>query len=151
MKSTLKVLLVLALLPCAWACKQGIKTPEFLGVNEVKLHSLGMRESQVRMNLSFNNPNSFPIELRKAEIDLSIDERPLGKTILDTMILVPARDSFEVPVRMMVDMKSLFPNLLAVALKDEFNLGVDGTVRVRRSGINLSIPVHYRGKQRLQF
>jgi hypothetical protein len=80
-----------------------------------------------------------------------VDNRPLGKTILDTMILVPALDSFLVPIKMNVDMKSLFPNLLAVALKDEFELGMDGTIRIRRSGIGLNIPVHYRGKQRISF
>jgi LEA14-like dessication related protein len=151
MHSTLRILLIALLLPFAWACKNEIKTPEFLGVNEVKVHSFGLKESQLRMKLRFNNPNVFPIELRKADIDLSIDDRPLGKTLLDTVILVPARDSFEVPVRMRVDMKSLFPNLLAVALKDEFDLGMHGSVRVRRSGVNLTIPVHYRGKQKLDF
>jgi LEA14-like dessication related protein len=149
MRPYLKFLLLATLLPCIQSCKHDIKTPEFLGVDGVKVHSLGFTESQLRMNLRFQNPNSFPIELRKADIDLSIDDRPLGKTILDTIIMIPARDSFYVPIKMDVEMKSLFPNLLAVALKEDFELGMEGHVRIRRSGINLNIPVHYRGKQKI--
>lgn len=151
MKPALKTMLIATLLPFLWACKHDIKTPQFLGVEHVKVHSLGMRESQLRLDLRFQNPNRFPIQLRNADIDVSVDNRPLGKTILDTIILVPALDSFLVPIKMNVDMKSLFPNLLAVALKDEFELGMDGTIRIRRSGIGLNIPVHYRGKQRISF
>jgi hypothetical protein len=52
---------------------------------------------------------------------------------------------------MNVAMKSLLPNLLQLAVKDEVELGMKGSVRVKRSGISMTIPVDYRGKQKIVF
>jgi LEA14-like dessication related protein len=143
--------IVVASLLLVLSCASSIKTPTFMRVDKFRVNTIGAQQSRLDVTLLWFNPNPFPVELRKADVDVSIDQRPLGKAILDTIIHVPAKDSFRVPVRMNVAMKSLLPNLLQLAVKDEVELGMKGSVRVKRSGISMTIPVDYRGKQKIVF
>ena len=142
---------ILSSLLLGMSCAASIKTPEFLKVDKFRVNTVGAQRSRLDVTLLWFNPNPFPVELRKADVDVSIDNRPLGKAILDTIIRVPAKDSFRVPVRMDVAMKSILPNLLQLAVKEEVELGMKGSVRVKRAGISMTIPVDYRGKQKIVF
>jgi LEA14-like dessication related protein len=141
--------LCIAALLLAASCASSIKTPTFIQVDKFKVNTLGAQQSRLDMTLLWFNPNPFPVELRKADVYVTIDQRPLGKAILDTIIRVPANDSFRVPVRMNVAMKSLLPNLLQLAVRDQVELGMKGTVRVKRAGFSMTIPVDYRGKHKI--
>jgi LEA14-like dessication related protein len=131
------------------SCASSLQAPTFLRVDQFRVNTLSAKQSRLDMTLLWFNPNPFPVELRKADVDVTIDQRPLGKALLDTVIRVPAKDSFLVPVKMDVAMKSLLPNLLSLAVKNEVELGMKGTVRVKRSGITMNVPVDYRGKQKI--
>lgn len=139
-----------SLLP-GWACKSSIKEPDFAGARNFKIGKLGLQESFIAMDLYYFNPNNFKIQLKRAELDVFLENRFVGQTQLDTVLEIPARDSFSIPVNMGVNMKNLFPNLLTLALKDEVELKLEGSVRVSRSGITMNIPVHYTGKQKIIF
>jgi LEA14-like dessication related protein len=143
--------LIIALLFIFGACKNEIKQPDFLGLKNVKVHSVGLKESRLKLDIHLYNPNQFPLEAKYADLDITLDNRFLGKTILDTLIQVPARDSILVPVELRMEMKQLFPQLLSVATRDSVNLGIDGYVKLKRAGIFLKLPVHYKGRKKLEF
>ena len=147
----LRFLVLVATLLSTGSCMKKVENPEFLGVEDFKVHSLGKSVSQLNMRLRFFNPNGFPMELRKADVDVSIEGKPLGKTLLDTVIQIPAKDSFLVPVKMALEMKTVLPNLWSLAAKEDVLLGMVGTVRVKRSGISVTIPVNYSGRQKIRF
>jgi LEA14-like dessication related protein len=150
-KGTMLTLFVAATLLPGWACKSSIKEPDFAGARNFTIGKLGLQESFIGMDLYYYNPNNFKIQLKRAELDVFLENRFVGKTQLYTLLEIPARDSFSIPVKMGVNMKNLFPNLLSLALKDEVELKLEGSVRVTRSGITMNIPVHYTGKQKIIF
>ena len=140
----------ISLLPI-WGCKSSIKEPDFIAARNFTFGKMGLKESNIGMDLYYYNPNSFKLQLKKAELDVYLENRFVGKTILDTLLDIPPKDTFTIPVKMGVDMKNLFPNLITLALKEEVELKVEGTVRVMKSGISLNIPVHYTGKHKIVF
>lgn len=133
------------------ACKTEIKSPDFLGLKNLKVHTVGFRESRLKMDIHIFNPNKFSLQARYADLDISVENRPLGKTILDTLIEIPALDSLVVPVELKLDMKQLLPHLLSAATKDSVDLGVEGYVKLRKAGISMNWPVHYRGRKKIEF
>ena len=133
------------------ACKSSIKEPDFAGARNFKIGKLGLQESFIAMDLFYFNPNNFKIQLKRAELDVFLENRFVGQTQLDTLLEIPARDSFSIPVNMGVNMKNLFPNLLILALKDEIEVKLEGSAKVSRSGITMNIPIHYTGKHKIIF
>lgn len=133
------------------ACKSNLKEPDFIGARNFKIGKLGLQESYIGMDLYYFNPNNYTLQLKKADLEVYLENRYVGQTQLDTILDIPAKDTFSIPVKMGVNMKNLFPNLLTLALKDEVELKMDGSAKLSRSGITMNIPVHYTGKHKIIF
>ncbi len=144
----LTVLLTLFLSSCV--SSQLIKDPEFLGMRHFGFGQLSLKQSSVTADMYYFNPNRYQLQLQRIDLDVYVENRFVGKTTFDTLIIVPARDTFSFPVDMMVDMKNLFPNVLTLLTKDEVGLRVEGKVRVGKGGIFINLPVRYSGQQAIQ-
>jgi len=144
------IFIATTLLP-GWACKSSIKEPNFAGARNFSIEKIGLQESHIGMDLHYFNPNNFKLTLKRADLEVFLENRFVGQTQLDTLLEIPARDSFSIPVKMGVNMKNLFPNLLTLVLKDEVEVKLEGSAKVTRSGITLNIPVHYTGKHKIIF
>ncbi len=126
------------------------KEPQFVDARNFALKSLGMQTSTVYTDLYFYNPNGFGIQMKKADLDIYVDGRFIGHTLIDTLINIPRKDTFSIPVNMDVEMKKLFPNALSLLMNEEVELAIEGTAKLGKSGIYLNIPVRYKGKHRLR-
>ena len=129
---------------------QLIKEPEFIDVRNFGFGQLSLKQSEVTADMFYFNPNGFQLQLRRIDLDVYVENRHAGKTILDTLIIVPARDTFSFPVDMLVDMKNLFPNILSLLTKEEIGLRVEGKVRVGKAGIFINVPVKYSGSEAIR-
>jgi LEA14-like dessication related protein len=150
-KGILLILIIATTLLPGLACKSNLKEPDFINARNFKIGKLGLSESFIGLDLFYYNPNNFKILLKKAELDIYFENRFVGKTHLDTLLSIPALDTFSIPVKMDVAMKNLFPNLLTLALKDEVEVKMEGSAKIMRSGITMNIPVNYIGKHKVIF
>jgi LEA14-like dessication related protein len=150
MISVCRLLLFLALLSPPAGINQLIKEPEFIDVRNFGFGQLSLKQSVVSADMYYFNPNGFQMQLKRIDLDVYVENRYAGKTSLDTLIFVPARDTFFVPVDMLVEMKNLFPNMLSLLTKDEIGLRVEGKVRVGKGGLFINVPVKYSGQQVLR-
>ena len=125
------------------------KEPEFVDARHFRISALGLKKSRVNADLYYFNPNNLGLQMKKAELDIYIDNRFLGHSVIDTLILIPRRDTFSLPVNLEVEMKNLFPNAFALLTRNEIELRIEGTARIGKAGLFLNVPVKYRGKQKL--
>ncbi len=123
--------------------------PEYGGIENLRINSLGVGESAVSADLKYYNPNNFNLKLKKGSVDVYMNNRFLGKTILDTLTAIPARDSFLIPVSMKVDMKQVYSNALDILLSNEVNIRLDGFAKMGKGGFYFDLPIRYEGKQKL--
>ena len=130
------------------ACSRPI-APEYAGIGNLRVNSLGIGESAVSADLKYYNPNNFTLKLKKGEVDVYMNNRFLGKTILDTLTAIPARDSFLIPVSMKVDMKQVYSNALDILLSNEVKIKLEGFAKMGKGGIYFDLPIRYEGKQQL--
>lgn len=122
------------------------KSFEYKEMRNLKLENLGFEKTAISMELVYFNPNKFGIDLRKVDCDIFIENKLLGKFILDTLMHIPKSSTFSLPSRVVVDMKSIFKNALTVLVNKEVNVLVKGTTRVGKSGIFVTVPFTYEGK-----
>ena len=123
--------------------------PEYRGIENLRFNSLGVGESAVSADLMYYNPNAFKMKLKYGEMSVYMNDRFLGKTVLDTLTEIPARDSFLIPVSMKVDMKQVYSNALDILLNTEVNIKLNGFAKLGKGGIYFDVPIKYEGKQKL--
>ena len=127
-----------------------IKEPEFIDDRNFGLRSVGLKTSTVYADLFYFNPNNLGLQMKKADLDVYVDDRLLGHSLLDTLITIPKKDTFSFPVMLEVEMKNIFPNAFAMLMKEEIELRIEGTAKVGKGGLFLNVPVKYRGKHRIR-
>lgn len=129
------------------SCSTPPKELVYQDVKNFRLFALSL-SPDVGMDLQFYNPNNFNLTLRDAKLDVFINERQVGTTTLTSQFSVPAVDTFLMPVRMKVDLTSLFANAYSILSNREVDLRIVGNVKAGR-GIYLNIPINFRTRQKL--
>ena len=146
------VLYLLVFASCCLFLLQGCSrpvAPEYRSIENFRVNTLGIGESAISADLKYYNPNNFALQLKYGETDVYLNNRFLGKTILDTLTVIPARDSFLIPVSMKVDMKQVYSNALDILLSNEVTIKLDGFAKMGKSGIFFNLPIKYEGKQKI--
>ena len=136
------ILLAVSLLPL----HAGFLEPEFIAARHLRIASLGLKESRIQADLYYFNPNRMGVKLRSADLDVYINNKFAGKSLLDTLVHVPARDTFLVPVTVKVEMKNALPNAFSLLLKDSADLKLVGRIRVSKGPLSMNVPVNYTNR-----
>jgi LEA14-like dessication related protein len=126
------------------------KEPDFIDARNFRLAAIGLKSSTVKTDLVYFNPNNFGLNLKTAEMDVYLNKRYAGHSLLDTMVHVPAKDTFFVPVSVQVDMKNVFPNALTILMSDSIDVRVEGKMKVGKAGIYIKVPVRYQEKHAIR-
>ena len=121
-----------------------IDDPEFIDARNFRLGSIGLKETIVQTDLYYFNPNGISLNLKEVDMDVYLNGRYAGHSFLDTMVHIPSRDTFFVPVSVKVDMKSVFPNALTLLMNDSIELRIEGKLKLGRAGLFINVPVKYR-------
>jgi LEA14-like dessication related protein len=145
MRQILIVFLTLCLLV---SCRK-IKEPELRGIENVKIGRMSLAGSLVTLDIKYFNPNPFNARLKQAEGDAWVDSIYLGHFRVDTLVQIPGRSDFFVPVGLLVDMKYIMQHSLSSFLNKEVLIRVEGTAKAGRNGFYKKIPLKYEGKQDL--
>lgn len=132
------------------ACEK-VKDLQFVRVAGVTFESLGFTESKVRVELAYYNPNKFNLRLKDASFDVFFDDVQVGHTTQDTLIEIPARDTFYFPVKMNVNMKNVLSNAFMAFSNKEVTIRATGNCKVGKGGVYLPFPIKCETKQKLDF
>jgi hypothetical protein len=69
---------------------------------------------------------------------------------MDTLIAIPSRGDFVLPVKLQIDMKKILTNSLVAFLANEVTVKVEGKARVGKGFVYINYPIRYEGKQNLR-
>lgn len=130
------------------SCKQ-IREPDFKGIENVRTSRLSGSQTTLLLDLHYFNPNSAKLSLKKADGFAWMDGNLLGKFTVDTLIRIPARADFRLPVRLELEMKNVLKNSMSALLKTEVTLKIEGKARLGKAGFYINYPVTYEGKQNI--
>jgi len=149
-KSIRLIVLLLATWGMTSSCEK-MKDLQFVRVAGVNLEGLGFSKSIVQMTLAYYNPNNFNLQLKDASFDIFFDDTQVGHSMQDTMIRIPAKDTFYFPIKLEVSMENVFKNALTVLGNKEVTIKATGNCKVGKGGIYLPFPIKCETKQPLKF
>lgn len=126
---------------------------DYLGVQNIKVLQFGLKESTVSLDVQYYNPNKYPLTMKQADVDVYVNDKYFGKTIVDSTIRIPKRDTFLMPVLLKVDMNTTALQLIQTIGQGqkEVLVKMEGKAKVGRGGIFINYPIHYEGMQKLGF
>lgn len=139
-------LLTMAVLSCSTP-----KALEYQTFHNFNIEKLGFNNSTISLDLEYYNPNNFGMQLRNTDLDISINGNLLGHTSLDTLIRIPRKDTFSIPIKFDVNMQNAFKNAWSTLIGKEILVKLSGKVRVGKANIFMTLPVEYESKQSFSF
>lgn len=122
------------------------KMLEYKEYKNFKVNSAGFTSSKISLDLVYYNPNNFGLQLRKVDMDIFIDNNLLGHTLLDTLIQIPRKNTFTLPISVDVDMHNIFKNSLITLMGKEVTVKAIGRLKIGKANVFMSMPVNYEGK-----
>lgn len=149
MKDRLLYLIMLLVFGVYLSSCNSFNQPDFKRIDNVRLDKIGLKESTLSLDLHYFNPNKSKLKLKEIQGDAWLDDNFLGQFSMDSLIHIPARDSFYLPVKLKVDMGKLLKNSLAAFISNEVILKVKGVAKVGKSVVYINYPINYEGKQNI--
>lgn len=133
-----------------WAasCRQP-EAPQYYGFQNVQVARGAGGQTTLATKVKLYNPNPFHLQLKRAEVDVLINGKHAGHSLLDSTIFIPPRDTFFVPVSVQLDIRSLFSNALSLLQGGQVNVALDGRVKVKKGLMTFNRPFHYESKEDL--
>lgn len=121
-------------------------------IKNVRVHNMDFRQATIVLDLQFYNPNGYGLSLKNGDLDAYISDKYIGKATLDERTMIPARDTFVLPVSVTANLGSLLNNAISIITHAEQNLPVrlQGTVRAGKGGVFFPVKVNYSGMQKIR-
>lgn len=135
-------LLVLTILSCS-----APKALEYKTYHNFSVEKLGFNTSAIKLNLEYYNPNNFGMQLKNSDLDIFIDGNLLGHSSFDTLIRIPRRDTFLLPVKFDVEMQNIFKNAWNTLVGKEVVVRLTGKLRIGKANMFMTLPVNYESRQ----
>ncbi|MBN9380245.1 MAG: LEA type 2 family protein [Chitinophagaceae bacterium] len=148
MKRINKLLILVLVLAGLAGCRKP-EAPEYYGFQDLHIGRGEGQQATLGTTLKFYNPNPFSLQLKRAEMDVLLNGRPAGHSVLDSTVLIPKKDTFYVPVTMQLNLQGVLSNALQIFLEKQVTVTLDGRVHLKRGAIPFSRPFHYEGKEDL--
>jgi len=123
------------------------KALEYISYSQLTVEKLGFDYSTVNLNLKYFNPNNFRMQLRNTNLDVFVNGKLLGHSGSDTLIQIPKKDTFTMPIKFNVNMQSVYQNALNTLLGKEVLIKVTGKVKVGKANVFMYFPVNYESKE----
>lgn len=133
-----------------WAvsCRQP-EAPEYYGFQNVQVLRAAGGQTTLSTTVKLYNPNPYNLQLKRAEVDVLINGKHAGHSLLDSTLFIPRKDTFFVPVAVEIDMRSILSNALSLLQSGKVNIALDGRVKIKKGVMTFNRPFHYESKEDL--
>ena len=148
MKIYIAIILIsgLAIMSCSTP-----KALEYKTYHNFSINKLGFENSTISMDLEYYNPNNFGMQLKRTDLDIFINGNLLGHSSTDSLLQIPKRSAFLIPIKFNVDMQNVFKNAYNAMIGKEVLIKLTGKIKIGKGNVFMSLPVDYESKQTFSF
>lgn len=123
---------------------------EYFGYQNLQVSQVVGGKTNVSAMVKLYNPNVYRLFVKRAELDIKVNGRHAGHSLLDSLLIIPRKDTFYVPVTLQLDVQGLFTNALQMLMgKREATVDLDGRIKVRKGMVTFNRAFHFETKQDL--
>jgi LEA14-like dessication related protein len=145
----MKILSALLLLTVVLCSCGKMEEPQFKGLENFNVKSLGLKETIVGFNATLHNPNGFGVTIKESALNIYIDSVFVGNFIQTIQISVKSESDFSIPLEGKIPISRALSMNLPRLIGKEVLVRADGSVRVGKGGVYITKEFNYEGRQRL--
>lgn len=125
-------------------------SPKYLGYQNLRMEKIGFTNNIVAIDVKLFNPNGYPLQLKSASLDMYINNAFLGHSTLDSLIVLPAKDTSYIPIRLQATAKDILSNTAKILMNPNVKVKINGSARAGRGGFFINVPIDYEGVQKIE-
>lgn len=125
-----------------------VEEVEFRDVSNVRL---SMDGPKVSADITLFNPNNFSLNLKRSEVDISFDGKPVGRIDQHHQMEISKKSEFTVPVEVQVSLKDLGLGnaLMGILGGKKYPLRFQGKIYGQVKGFPVSVAVDHTEEVRI--
>ena len=124
------------------------KDLEFREFKNLSIESLGFAGANLKVDVTYYNPNNFSLELNRTDLDIYVDSNYLGHSSQDIQVKIPKRENFTIPLKVELDLKNLLKNSITSLYNKDVKVKVVGKVKIGKGGVYKNFNLNYETIQR---
>ncbi|MBK8228684.1 MAG: LEA type 2 family protein [Flavobacteriales bacterium] len=111
-------------------------------ITDAELISMNAKSIALRVDARIENPNGFRIHVEEPDVDLFLNDRYIGKALLDSALVIDKKTTSVYPVYMHADLAGgpLVAMLITSALSGEVKVGAKGSAAGRAGALKKRFP-----------
>lgn len=115
---------------------------ELRDVTNIQVRKFDAKGIALRVDAMIHNPNNYRIHVSDPDVDLFLNDKFIGKGILDSTLVLDRRTTrlYSIPLHADLQGTSLLMLLLGGGLSSEMKLGAKGTVRAGSGALSKRFP-----------
>jgi LEA14-like dessication related protein len=125
------------------------KDLEFVDIQNIRMLKFGLTESLVGLDVRFYNPNNQRVQLKEAIAKVYANSSYLGDTQTDSIINVPKKDTFAVPLVLKLQTTSALAKAMETLSDSTVAIKVEGNVKMGKAGVFVNYPIRYEKLQKV--
>lgn len=123
--------------------------PQYAGYQNFRIEKASLSASVLASDIKLYNPNTYNLNLKSAALDVYFNDKFLGRSTLDSLIVLPAKDTAVFPLRLTASAKDILANSARLLLNPDVKIRITGTAKAGRGGFYINVPINYEGVQRI--
>ena len=148
-----KAPIIFSLIILCTSC-HSLLAPEFKKVENVTVNMQGLSSAHLTADALLFNPNKNSIKIRRADVDILMDDKKVASLNKKYNITVEGNSDFTVPLDITVSMKDLNLDVISAAGALFGQSGKEvrykGKIKVTAYGLPFSVPVDYSQNLKLK-
>lgn len=144
----IKFLAGLVLMYALTGCSKPL-APQYAGYENFRLEKASFSDNILASDIKLYNPNSYDLKLKSASLDVYFNDKFLGCSTLDSLIVLPAKDTAIFPLRLTASAKDILSNTAKLLLNPDVKIRLAGSAKAGRGSFFINVPIEYEGTQRI--
>jgi LEA14-like dessication related protein len=118
------------------------KEVELTDITSVEVLSLTPKAVALRVDARIDNPNGFKIEVAEPDVDLFLNDKFIGKGVLDSALVLERKKAQVYPVYLHADLQGgpMMVMLITSVFSGQVKIGAKGTVAGRNGAFKKRFP-----------
>jgi len=143
-----KLLAGLVLLYTLSSCSKP-QPPQYAGFENFRIEKASISNSILATDVKLYNPNGYNLQLKSADLEVYMNDKYFGRSVLDSLITLPSKDTAIFPLRMQASAKDILSNGAKLFMNPDVKIRITGNAKAGRSGVFVNVPINYEGMQRI--
>ena len=121
----------------------------FKGLSSIKVEKASFGKNLFNAQFLYENPNKFEVTLKKIDCNILLNNQLLTHYALDTIFVIPANASFQLPAKMEIELSSLLKNSVDILFNKPMKINVKGNATLSKGLFTKTLPIEFEVEQKL--